>query len=434
MKRFLKPQIIVLLAFVGLLTVGLGGFFVKKQVTDNQQLVKEVAAQEPYRIVSVPIKDNDTFGSLMKDAGIDYADVSAIVAAAEDAYSVTKIRVGKELKLYFDKDTDEFVKMAYRIGTEDDLVASREVRNPKSEDGNPEFGILNSEKTTSSTDETVQEYIWKAERVPIPYEIRVQTASATVDSILYISAIEQGMDELLILDLAQAFQWQVDFAMDVRQGDTVKVIYEARYLDGQYVMPGQILAARYVNQGQNYDIYYFEESADNMGFFDPDGNSVQRMFLKAPVEFRYISSGFTTGLRYISAFDIATGHRAIDYAASLGTPIRAVGDGTVTYAGWNRQGYGNLVSIRHNGTYSTNYGHQSKIIVKVGQKVKQGQTIGYVGSTGLSTGPHLHYEMVKNGVKINPFNEILPPGKPIKEESRAAFQAVLDKFKPQLEG
>ncbi len=421
MKRFLKPQIIVLLAFVGLLTIGLGGFFVKKQVTENQQLVKEVAAQEPYRIVSVPIKDNDTFGSLMKDAGIDYADVSAIVTAAEDAYSVTKIRVGKELKLYFDKNTDEFVKMVYRIGTEDDLIASREVGSGIGE-------------AASSTDAVSQPtYIWKAERVPIPYEVKVQTASATVDSILYISAIEQGMDELLILDLAQAFQWQVDFAMDVRQGDKIKVIYEARYLDGQYVMPGQILAARYVNQGQNYDIYYFKESDDNQGFFDPDGNSVQRMFLKAPVEFRYISSGFTTGLRYISAFDIATGHRAIDYAAAAGTPIRAVGDGTVTSAGWNRQGYGNLVSIRHNGTYSTNYAHQSKIVVKVGQKVKQGQTIGYVGSTGLSTGPHLHYEMVKNGVKINPFNEILPPGKPIKEESRAAFQAVLDQFKPLLE-
>jgi len=283
MKRFLKPQIIVLLAFVGLLTIGLGGFFVKKQVTENQQLVKEVAAQEPYRIVSVPIKDNDTFGSLMKDAGIDYADVSAIVTAAEDAYSVTKIRVGKELKLYFDKNTDEFVKMVYRIGTEDDLIASREVGSGIGE-------------AASSTDAVSQPtYIWKAERVPIPYEVKVQTASATVDSILYISAIEQGMDELLILDLAQAFQWQVDFAMDVRQGDKIKVIYEARYLDGQYVMPGQILAARYVNQGQNYDIYYFKESDDNQGFFDPDGNSVQRMFLKAPVQ---RVTGYDTIVRY----------------------------------------------------------------------------------------------------------------------------------------
>ena len=125
-------------------------------------------------------------------------------------------------------------------------------------------------------------------------------------------------------------------------------------------------------------------------------------------------------------------HRAIDYAAPIGTPIRAVGNGTITFAGWSSAGYGYLTKMRHNGTYSTNYAHQSRIAVSVGQKVKQGDVIGYVGSTGYSTGPHLHYEMVKNGAKINPLKEVLPPGKPIKEENKERFFSLLEEYNKLL--
>jgi murein DD-endopeptidase MepM/ murein hydrolase activator NlpD len=220
--------------------------------------------------------------------------------------------------------------------------------------------------------------------------------------------------------------------MDPRQGDTFKFVYEERYLNGEYIMPGKILSGKYVNAGKEYYVYYFEESEDNIGYFDEDGNSVQKMFLKAPVAFKYISSGFTTGKRYVEAFNVSTGHRAVDYAAPLGTPIRAVGNGTVVSTGWNSSGYGNLTTIRHNSTYSTNYAHQSKIIVKRGQKVSQGDVIGYVGSTGFSTGPHLHYEMVKNGVKVNPLQEVLPPGKPIKDENKERFFSEIEKYKTNL--
>ena len=154
--------------------------------------------------------------------------------------------------------------------------------------------------------------------------------------------------------------------------------------------------------------------------------------MKAPVEFKYISSGFTTGRRYVEAFNVSTGHRAIDYAATAGTPIRSVGDGTVSFSGWNGA-YGNMVKVHHNGTYSTNYGHMSKIAVRNGTKVKQGDIIGYVGSTGFSTGPHLHYEMVKNGVKINPLNEVLPPGEALTGESLIKFQEQLKLLKEELD-
>jgi len=150
------------------------------------------------------------------------------------------------------------------------------------------------------------------------------------------------------------------------------------------------------------------------------------------VAFKYISSGFTTGLRYIKAFNVSTGHRAIDYAAPSGTPVRSVGDGTVTFSGWDGS-YGYRVGIRHNGTYSTNYAHLSKIAVKRGAKVKQGDIIGYVGSTGFSTGPHLHYEMIKNGVKINPLTEVLPPGQELKPENKDRFYETIKEWQIELD-
>ncbi|MFA7377713.1 MAG: peptidoglycan DD-metalloendopeptidase family protein, partial [Patescibacteria group bacterium] len=258
------------------------------------------------------------------------------------------------------------------------------------------------------------------------------TKRGVISSSLYQAALDQDIDERAVIAIADAFQWTIDFAMDPRVDDSFTFIYEERYLDGKYVMPGEVKAAKYINDGTPYYIYYFAENEDNVGFFDEDGNSVQKMFLKAPVAFKYISSGFTTGLRYVKEFNVSTGHRAIDYAAPLGTPIRAVGDGTITFAGWNGS-YGYMVSVRHNGTYSTNYAHMSKMAVGKGNKVKQGDVIGYVGSTGFSTGPHLHYEMVKNGVKINPLAEVLPPGEALKGESLERFKTEIASWQADLD-
>ncbi|MFA7088388.1 MAG: peptidoglycan DD-metalloendopeptidase family protein, partial [Patescibacteria group bacterium] len=267
--------------------------------------------------------------------------------------------------------------------------------------------------------------------MPIPYETRIVSKKGNISSSLYEAALEKEIDERAIIALADAFQWSIDFAMDPRVGDTFKFIYEEKYLDDEYIRPGKILAGKYVNSGKEYYVFYFDGEKDNEGYFDEEGNSVQKLFLKAPVAFKYISSGFTTGLRYVEAFNVSTGHRAIDYAAPSGTPIRSVGDGTITMAGWNGS-YGYMVSVRHNGTYSTNYAHMSKMAVKKGAKVKQGDIIGYVGSTGFSTGPHLHYEMVKNGIKINPLTEVLPPGKSLNEEIKIIFLEKIKEYKEDL--
>lgn len=366
------------------------------------------------------IADGSTYAETMTAAGVDYGTAMAIYEAAVDVYDLATVRAGKAMELFFDA-SDELQELVYKIDSEEEINVKRKKHEAEEEGDN-----LIRQAQAKETDE------WEVERRDIPYEIKIKTAKGQLESSVYVDALAAGIDERAIIAYAHAFQWSIDFAYDPRVGDSFEFLYEERYLNGEYVMPGKILTGMYNNEGKEYWVYYFEESEKNQGYFDADGNSVQKMFLKAPVDFKYISSGFTTGLRYISAFDVSTGHRAIDYAAAVGTPIRTTADGTVTFAGWSTAGYGNFVSIRHNGTYSTNYAHMSKIAVKKGQKVKQGEAIGYVGSTGFSTGPHLHYEMVKNGVKINPLKEVLPPGEPIKEENRERFNAELAKYREMM--
>ncbi len=403
--------------FLLFLTLGFGFYFFHKgekieaapiAVGDNKLVTNVIVPEKTDRIESFEIGEGTTFAELMTNqASTTYSQAMAIYHASQDVYDLVKIRQGRSIKLIYDKDSDELKELRYKIDSEDELFVEYQ-------DG------------ASSTKE------WVSEKKAIPYVTKRRVVKGVVETSMYQAAMDHDIDIRAIIELANAFQWSIDFAMDPRVGDTFEFIYEERYLDGKYVMPGQVFAGKYVNAGEELALYYFEESEDNKGFFDKDGNSAQKMFLKAPVEFRYISSGYTTGSRKIMESHLnGRPHRAIDYAAAMGTPIRSVGDGVVTFAAW-ATGYGNFTKIRHNGTYSTNYAHQSKFAVKVGQRVKQGQVIGYVGSTGYSTGPHLHFEMVKNGVKINSLKEILPPGKPIKEENRERFFDLINTYDKEM--
>lgn len=365
------------------------------ETVTEEQRVPEV------RIESVLIQAGDTYGAAMARSGLDQTVIDSIYQAAKEVYDLASIRADYNLEFVYGYSDNVFKEFRYKLDTEKQLSVKMSPDGPK------------------------------AQIEDIPYETKIVTKSGEIKSSLYEAALAQGIDERAVIAAADTFQWTLDFAMDPRVGDTFKFIYEERYLDGQYVRPGKILAGRYVNDGKAYSVYYFDGEADNSGYFDEEGNSVQKLFLKAPVAFKYISSGFTTGKRYVEAFNVSTGHRAVDYAAPAGTPIRSVGDGTVTLAGWNGS-YGNMVSVRHNGTYSTNYAHMSKMVVKRGAKVKQGDVIGYVGSTGFSTGPHLHYEMVKNGVKVNPLAEVMPPGKSLSTESKALFLEEIKAWQEEL--
>jgi murein DD-endopeptidase MepM/ murein hydrolase activator NlpD len=403
MKKYI---IITLLILVGAL--GIGRVFSAKDSQSSDIEAPEVIVEPKDREVIVLVEANMTFSNITEEVGIGGTLMTEILAISEEVYDLVKLRVGREIKFYFDKETGDFVRLIYPIDTEEELFVEYN-----------EVGEI------------------LAERREIEYELKLKTVEGTIESSLYESAVAQDVDIRAIIELADVFAWTVDFGMGIRVGDTYKFIFEERYRNGEYQMPGEILAAKFVNDGKVIEGYYFSEGLDEdgdllEGYYHPSGESLQKIFLKNPVSFKYISSGFTTGRRYVEAFNVSTGHRAIDYAASSGTPIRSVGDGTVTFAGWNSQGYGYLTKIRHNSVFSTNYAHQSRLAVSYGQKVSQGQIIGYVGSTGFSTGPHLHFEMVKNGTKINPMTIDIPSDESVSEDKMNEFQAAIADWQKQL--
>ena len=405
-SRMLRPA-----AFVLVLAAAAWAYYAWGQLKAAEARQVEVTAVKvdrfPYLTRALTVRDGATYGVLMTEADAAAADAAGIFDAARDLYDLSRLRAARTVWLTYDRDSGTLRRFAYQIDSEEDLEVARIERGE-------------------------DDPVWVASRRPIPYEISTRVVEGEITSSLYAAGLAQNLDERAIIALADVFQWTVDFVLDVRQGDRFKMIFEERFLDGKYVMPGRVLAAKYVNAEGPHYAFLFEDPDGQEGYFDENGGSVQRLFLKTPAEFKYISSGFTTGQRYISAFNASTGHRAVDYAAPTGTPVRTVGEGTVSFAGWGGA-YGNKISIRHNSVYTTNYCHLSRILVRSGQQISQGQTIGLVGSTGYSTGPHLHYEMVKNGVKINPLREEFPSTAPVAEADRERFLASIRPYRDQLD-
>ncbi|MCE2496811.1 MAG: M23 family metallopeptidase [Flavobacteriales bacterium] len=243
--------------------------------------------------------------------------------------------------------------------------------------------------------------------------------------------VDNHMSPALVMELSTVYAWTIDF-FRIQKGDKFKVIYEEKYVDGEFLGVGRVKAVEFVHMDEEYPAYYFEEEEGFGDYFDDGGDNLRRVFLMAPVEYSRISSRYTKR-RFHPVQKRWKAHLGTDYAAPHGTPIYSTADGVVTHRAYTR-GNGNYVKIRHNSTYTTQYLHMSKFAsnVKVGTRVRQGQTIGYVGSTGLATGPHVCYRFWKNGVQVNAFNEDLPPSEPIKDENRPAFEKVRDERKKQL--
>ncbi|MBI3560539.1 MAG: peptidoglycan DD-metalloendopeptidase family protein [Gammaproteobacteria bacterium] len=251
-------------------------------------------------------------------------------------------------------------------------------------------------------------------------ETRINHAVATIDSSLYETGQRAGMSDALIMELANTFGWDIDFALDLRNGDHFAVVFEEHFLDGEKIDQGPILAAEFVSQGQVYRAVRYTDADGNSNYYTPEGISMRKAFLRTPVDFRRISSRF--GNRHHPILNKMRLHKGVDYSAPVGTPIRAAGDGKIIFKG-TKGGYGRTIIIQHGGTYSTLYAHMSayKKGINSGSHVRQGQVIGYVGSSGLATGPHLHYEFRVNGVHRNPLTVKLPNAEPIPEKYLAAF-------------
>lgn len=275
---------------------------------------------------------------------------------------------------------------------------------------------------------------WEAGR-----ERRTARVASVVTSSLYESIAQLGEDPELASDFADIFAWDVDFAHATQRGDEFSILYERIFRvpphgEPVYEGPGRILAARYEGASGDHRAVYFEMEEGRGGYYRPDGTSVQRQFLKAPLSFRRISSRYTLA-RFHPILKIRRPHQGIDYAAAKGTPVWAIGDGKVTYRGW-KGGFGNIVTLRHSNGIESHYGHLSRFAssLRVGQWVSQKQVVGYVGSTGLSTGPHLCFRMTRNGKYVNPASLITPVGgEPIPSQLAGRFDQKRDELLAALD-
>lgn len=262
---------------------------------------------------------------------------------------------------------------------------------------------------------------------------RQKQVAGQIESSLFEAGLVSGMSDKLIMELAHIFGWDIDFALDLRQGDNFKVIFEESYLDGEKFDDGDILAAEFTNRGTTFRAVRYTDAEGNSHFYAPTGDSMRKTFTRTPVHFSRISSRFNPNRKH-PVLKTSRPHRGVDYAAATGTPILATGDGKVDFIG-TKGGYGRTVILSHGGKYTTLYAHMSRFKkgMRSGQRVKQGQTIGYIGSSGLATGPHLHYEFRVNGVHHNPLTVALPKAEPLNAKYMADFQQKSQPLLAQLD-
>lgn len=261
-----------------------------------------------------------------------------------------------------------------------------------------------------------------------PLEFHTRTASATIDSSLFQAAADAELPERVAFDLAEIFQYDIDFVLDIQPGDRFTVVYEEVYQDGVPLKTGNILAARFVNEGREYRAVRYVDADGDAEYFTPDGRSLRKAFIRAPVQFSRISSRFNPSRRH-PVLNRIRAHRGVDYAAPVGTPVRAAGDGRVRFVG-RQGGFGNVIELEHGSGVVTVYGHLSRFGRNLhrGERVALGTVIGYVGMTGLATGPHLHYEYRIRGVHKNPQTVPLPDASPIPPSDRDRFMTATAEF------
>ena len=286
---------------------------------------------------------------------------------------------------------------------------------------------------TSALQVTRSEDGFAAEIVERPIEVRKRFAYGVIESSLFESAAQAGLSDKTIMNVAGIFAWDVDFILDIREGDNYYVQFEEIWQDGEYVTDGEIIAAEFNNNGRQIQAIRFKDKNNNTDYFTPTGDSVRKAFIRAPVDFTRISSNFNPKRRH-PILNTIRAHRGVDYAAPRGTPIKAAGDGKVIFRG-TKSGYGKCVILQHGGNITTLYAHMSNFNAKarLGTRVRQGQIIGYVGKTGLATANHLHYEYRVNGVHRNPRTVSLPDAEPIAAEYRDQFLAQAGPILDELE-
>lgn len=335
------------------------------------------------------VKSGDSLSLIFQRAGLSDRTLYEFMSSNDEAKQLKRIHPGHQID--FQIEDKQLLALRYK---------------------NSPLSSLNFKKTDTGFTSNQEQ------RQP---DIHTAYREATIHDSLFMAGKKAQLDANLIMELANIFGWDVDFALDIRQGDSFKVLYEEHFLEGEKLGNGPIMAAEFTNQGKTYKAVRYQDKKGNAHYYTPEGHTMRKEFLRTPVDFGRISSHFNLRRKH-PVLNRIRAHKGTDYAAPRGTPIRAAGDGKVVHAG-KKGGYGNTVIIQHGQTYKTLYAHMSKFRrgVRNGSRVKQGQVIGYVGSTGLATGPHLHYEFYVNGAVRNPVTVKLPKANSIAKSERARF-------------
>lgn len=342
------------------------------------------------------VKRGDTLAALFKRAGLTPRDVHEITLLPKAKKNLLRIMPGEEIVIS-KTDTGELAKVTYHLDAISTLVIEHNA------DGYQEAVIVKE------------------------VEVRKDFASATISSNFWNAGVGAGLTPNQIMQLATIFGWDIDFALDLREGDQFSILFEQEYADGEFLQNGNILAAEFTNQGDRYTAVRYSDG----NYYSEEGRSMRKAFLRSPVDFKYVSSSFNPRRLHPVTGQVRA-HRGVDYVAAVGTPIKAAGKGRVIKSAYNKYN-GNYVFIKHNDTYTTKYLHLKKRNVKQGATVKQGQIIGTLGATGRVTGAHLHYEFIVNGVHRNPRTVKLPKSMPIAADQKQQFLALSEQLMAQLE-
>lgn len=358
----------------------------EKEITDQYGFVTD-----SFLVVKDQVKRNQNLSSILLPYGVPYSTIDALAKASREVFDVRKLAAGKPYTIYCTKDSSG--------------LATCFVYQPNAVD----YVVFNMQDSV---------HIFKGKK---DIEKRTRHVAGEVNSSLYVDLQKSGADPVLAIELSEIYAWTIDFYR-IQKGDRFEVLFVENYVDGKSIGVDRVLASTFTHFGKPIKAYYFE-SENEKGYFDEEGNNLKKAFLQAPVKFSRISSGYTMR-RFHPVQKRYKAHLGTDYAAPTGTPIYAVGDGVITQARY-KSNNGNYVKMRHNSVYETQYLHMSKIAsgIKPGVRVSQGDVIGYVGSTGLATGPHVCFRFWKNGKQVDHRREELPPSEPIAPESLPAFES-----------
>nr|WP_321405671.1 peptidoglycan DD-metalloendopeptidase family protein [uncultured Carboxylicivirga sp.] len=415
----MKKKTFFLIAIVVIILVPLTFLLVSRYQHPKSVVTEEtldsmdvVVVPEPELLYGIPldsfvvekerVKRNQFLADIFLKAGVDYPTINTIVERTKPVFDVRKIKVGNNYSLFLSQDTLHALEhFVYEIDNTDYMVVSLE--------------------------DSIQVYRGVKETVRISKE-----ASGVINSSLWNAMSDNNLNPLLAIELSEIFAWTVDF-FGIEKGDYFKVYYDEEFVDSLSIGIGKVHGAQFHHRGKDFYAFNFEEDSV-WNFFDENGQSLRKAFLKAPLKFSRISSRFSNS-RLHPVLKIRRPHHGIDYAAPAGTPVYALGDGRIFAKGYQKNGGGNYLKIKHNSVYTTVYMHLQGFAkgISQGSYVRQGQLIGYVGSTGLATGPHLDFRVYKNGGPIDPLKVEAPSVEPVKEANMARFKSYIEPLKSKID-